>query len=461
MVSWPADDYANRFQKLLQAGDAETELTTAVDWVKSNVPKEPKGKKCAVRQPNDVHQMAKTTPCLTSGTLTNLSLESRAVPTLDTGKIHFFLQTYANSDDLFRAVGVIAINNDGWDGSAFNDLKRVNKDGEVHVLCLIAFWLGSKDFADLCADLAFEFSGYGIGSQAMTSVLKLIERDDKARAVEGCSAWRHAHFISEIADRMNAEGRKSEIKNEGERLLNSLREDGVCVGNYNAETLKRYTSLGRRCKEPAILSLLQCWEAHCKRDMLLDNVTTLRAVFSAIEQTEQLQLVIKTLMMEQLAGIRTTLMTTKSKNVARAIVLKKTFFTILSTKFPRLAADIAPYLSWKCYHDIYGIDENGFRVEGIYLEGSIENQPSAMRSRPLLQKLLKDSLNLKHDRTFCNMAADKTWPVGTLDLARGSAQTIANIVQDISTHYENDFPSHQPIPPISTEVSVPGTREGE
>ena len=420
MVSWPADDYANRFQKQLQAGDADTELTTALDWVKSNVPKEAKGKKCAARQPNDVHQMAKTTPCLTSGTLANLSLESRAVPTLDTGKIHFFLQTYANSDDLFRAVGVIAINNDGWDGSAFNDLKRANKDGEVHVLCLIAYWLGSKDFTDLCADLAFEFSGYGIGSKAMTSVLKLIERDDKARAVEGCSAWRHAHFISEIADRMNAEGRKSEIKNEGERLLISLREDGVSVGNYNAETLKRYTSLGRRCKEPAILSLLQCWEAHCKRDMLLDNVTTLRAVFSAVEQTEHLQLVIKTLMMEQLAGIRTALVVPRSKNepknptnIARAIVIKKTFFTILSTKFPRLAADIAPYQSWKCYHDIYGIDENGFRVEGIeppqeddeHDDANAENQPSAMRSRPLLQKLLKDTMKLKHDRTLCTMAA--------------------------------------------------------
>ena len=104
--------------------------------------------------------------------MVNLNLAASSVSTVDVGRIAFILQNYNTIDVLLGAVGNIKVNCDAWDGAEFKNLNRMNKDAEVQVLCLLAYWLNDLDFNASCADLCFEFSSYGVGSKQSTSTLK-------------------------------------------------------------------------------------------------------------------------------------------------------------------------------------------------------------------------------------------------------------------------------------------------
>ena len=218
----------------------------------------------------------------------------------------------------------------------------MNKDAEVHTLCLLSYWMKDADFNASCADLCFEFSAHGVGTKQSTSTLKLIDSDEKQRTVQGVSGWRRCVLYADLAAQMAVEGRCSDKGSEGERLLQMLRDDAVQIGSINAETLGRYVSLGRRCKDRIIITTLQCWEALCKRDMLVDSVTTLRHVFSSTEHNDSLAMILRTLMMEQRAGLRTKMDTPRSRNepkhptnIAKGIVLRKQLLDFILASFSR------------------------------------------------------------------------------------------------------------------------------
>ena len=227
--------------------------------------------------------------------------------------------------------------------------------------------------------------------------MQLIDCEEKERTVQGVSGWRRCVIYADLASQMASEGRCADKGSEGERLMQMMREDGVQIGSFNAETLGRYVSLGRRCKDRTILTTLQSWEALCKRDMLLDAVTTVRHVFGSTDDNDTLARILRTLMMEQRAGLRTKLETPRSRNeprhptnIAKGIVLRNQLLDFLGVSFPKLSEDMQSYCSWKYMQNFFGIDEHGIKVseatEVVESDEEMESadQISVYRSRPIL-----------------------------------------------------------------------------
>ena len=126
-------------------------------------------------------------------------MPASSISTVDAGKIAFILQNYNTLDTFFGAVGNIKINCADWDGAEFKNLIRMNKDAEVQVLCLLAFWLKDADLNAPCADICFEFSSYGVASKQSTSMLELIDFDEEERAIQGVNGWRRSVIYADLA----------------------------------------------------------------------------------------------------------------------------------------------------------------------------------------------------------------------------------------------------------------------
>ena len=80
--------------------------------------------------------------------------------------------------------------------------------------------------------------------------------------------------------RLDTEGRLSDIKGNGERLMRAMTEDAnrsKMIEGWNADTLSRYLNVGKRLGIPKVTRWLTVWEAAFKRNALLDEITMLRA----------------------------------------------------------------------------------------------------------------------------------------------------------------------------------------
>ena len=100
------------------------------------------------------------------------------------------------------------------------------------------------------------------------------------------------------------EGRVAGGADVGGCLIKLLTEDGVSPGKINAETMKRYIQLGRRCSNDTVKSCLEKWEALNRRDSLVDGITVLRGVCSSTENDALLGPILKDLMFQQGADLR-------------------------------------------------------------------------------------------------------------------------------------------------------------
>ena len=146
---------------------------------------------------------------MASGSLAQLDLMSSAVRTYDAGRMCFFLKEYDNISLVMKNVGPIGINLSlrSTADEVGPPFQRMNKDAEVHALCLIAYWVQSEAVTKACADLAFEFQQGGVGSKAKTGSLKLIDDDDKKRKVQGLCGWRRCLFYGDILNGIISEDR--------------------------------------------------------------------------------------------------------------------------------------------------------------------------------------------------------------------------------------------------------------
>ena len=88
-------------------------------------------------------------------------------------------------------------------------------------------------------------------------------------------------------------------------------DDGVMDESANEQTIKRYVSLGKRCEKHT--DLLTKWEACHQRDSLIDNISTIRLIFSVSDREEDIDIVLFSHFIEQRTGIRTTLAKSRLK----------------------------------------------------------------------------------------------------------------------------------------------------
>ncbi len=118
---------------------------------------------------------------LASGSLSMLDLGNNAVGTYDTGRMQWLLAEHSSVLALKSGIGSIPINYD--QGITAGSLVRLNKDAEVHALCLLVYWLQSPGILVCARDLTFELMHGGLGSHARTATLQLINADEAKRKV--------------------------------------------------------------------------------------------------------------------------------------------------------------------------------------------------------------------------------------------------------------------------------------
>ena len=450
---------SKRFAALIESGDIDDELLNAFKYVTANVSREAVGRACPVRAFADIVQVCNANPggsCLCGGSLSQLHLEwNPARSALDAGKISFFLAEYTTLTSLLKSVGTIIINSAVWAGESFNALIRVTKDAEVHLMCLIAYWAQDEKINAALADLTFDFQNVGLGTKQKTATLRQLDNEEKLKTVSGISGCRRVVLYADLAEAMQQEGRCAGQGCEAARLLALMKEDDLDVKHIQTDTMARYIALGRRCLTPSVKKLLMQWESLCKRDCLIDPVTTLRGTFTASDNDDDLCYILQTLMLQQRSGLRRQLITPKSHNdnrtpanVAKSILLRKNILNHMSQSMPQWQALIAPYMGTSIYLDMYGINAHGVRVgEAVDdLENTDEDDDdkaaeaelSSYKSRHILMTLLKKLNKNMFEKILCNMA--RTMVLGRLDLSTDAAKPIKAILDNLLNAYADDFP---------------------
>ena len=455
-------DFAARFLGVVNADALADELAASIAWVRENVPKTPVGAACPLRKPTDIKQLLDkgTEGVLSAGNLSASSLSASAVATIDTGRISLLLTNYRMLKSFKAMVGKVIINASVWDGKSYEELIRADKDAEVQAMCLVAYWCKIPQVSEAFADLTFEFRYNGTGSRSLTATLKLCENEDNLRSVLGLSGRRKVCVYADLVQMMLDEGRFTDGADVGDRLLKVLNEDGVSPGKLNADTMKRYIHLGRRCGNDIVKNCLEKWEALNRRDSLVDGITVLRGVCSSTENDVELGTILHELMLQQRAGLRKQLITSRSHNdastpanVAKGILLRNFIYTHVLRSFPKHKELIERFAPSAFYLAQFGIDENGNRVSDppdedadadsvVDAGGQADGGPtSSYKSRLPLEKFLKSLMFNKLERVICSMA--KSSSQNTLDLTTEEAKSIKASLDEIAGHYVADFPPTQ------------------
>ena len=448
--------HTKRFQELLQRGAAKDEVRRALDFASQKVSWTALGRSCSVMAPGPLKEKGDAFGCsqslLCGGSLGQMDLHADAVKTMDVGRISFFLHEYQTIQALKKAVGTIIINSSLWSGESFAGLRRVNKDAEVHTMCLLAYWLQTPEILDACADLAFDFQSVGTGTQQAIFTLHLLDDEDKQRNIAGISGWRRLLLYVDLADSMMSEGRVVAGETEADRLLNLLQQEKIDMGNINVDTMKRYLALGRRCQAPLIQDVLAKWEALSKRECLADQISTLRLVFGATDSDAELAYILHVLMLQQRCGIRCDLKIPKSRNelrtpanIAKGILIRQRIFTHLEHTFTQFRELIIGFSGDECYKDLFGIDEHGMKVQEAVEDAEDDDckEPSpgdisSYASRQVLLTFLKGLVKNVYEKTICGMS--KTTAAHRLDLTSEAAAPIRKVIDQISASYNVDFP---------------------
>ena len=195
------EDNCKKLMTLIMDDRIEFELASAVDYVKTNVPATPAGKTVGKRTLAEI-KLELSDPngsVLASGSLTQLALGTNAVGTIDAGRIHHLMTTADTLAELKELIGPIVINGDpllpSTESSDLSQpLTRLNKDAEVHALCLLIFWVKTPDLVKLATDLQFQYVHGGSGSQSSTCSLRLINKEERQRKATHSIYWRRCRF---------------------------------------------------------------------------------------------------------------------------------------------------------------------------------------------------------------------------------------------------------------------------
>ena len=85
------------------------------------------------------------------------------------------------------AIGPITVNYDSVDENCRGG-SRLDKDAEIHALCLLIMWTeGAKPFVELAADLVVKFVHAGTGSDSKAYTLRIINHEENKRKVRDTS----------------------------------------------------------------------------------------------------------------------------------------------------------------------------------------------------------------------------------------------------------------------------------
>ena len=133
--------------------------------------------------------------------------------------------------------------------------------------------------------------------------------------VMALSGWRRLVFLSDFTDCVVAEGSYSHLKNDADKLMQALKDQGLQDASINETTQKRYLALGKRVQLHQ--SVLMRWEMFHQRDSLVDNISTMRHLYSISDREEDIAYIFNDLFLQQRAGLRNSLVMYKSKMASK------------------------------------------------------------------------------------------------------------------------------------------------
>jgi hypothetical protein len=182
-----------------------------------------------------------------------------------------------------------------------------------------------------CADIVFEFHAMGVGCQSQLRKFGLVEDEESLKKVLGLSALGKCTVLLNIASTFEAERGTSEPS----KIMDGFKDVNVQMTNWNAETITRYLSVGKRLQAcPEVVAVLKLWEYSHGRDASFDGITALRSLVQvAGGSSGDMHYVCVTLYKEQLAGIRRLLTSLRSHSarydvprVLKALLCRRDLF---------------------------------------------------------------------------------------------------------------------------------------
>ena len=118
--------------------------------------------------------------------------------------------------------------------------------------------------------------------------------------------------------------------------------------SWNLETIRRYWAVGKRLRDPEIVSLINAIEVHFARNSFIDGISTLRTVVGATETVGELKVVLQTLFMEQRARLRRGVsLAGTGRFVFHAMLLRPVLLSYLRDRFPKFTQErkfLMPYM---------------------------------------------------------------------------------------------------------------------
>ena len=459
--------FVDKFKKSIADNTLQKDLGKAYAAAKAGVSLTASGKAVAQRSVADVKALAKDSSpdhsVLFSGTLSQLKLSEPSETTVDCGRICALLDS-PSIRDLQSMISPIIINLDQWSGDTAADLFRCSGDADVAALCLIRYW-GSDDkvlvgqLDEVATDLTFDCKSLGAGSKLQNQKLILMDREELKRQSGGMSGWRQCCKLYESSKIVELEKRHLDEKTPAERLIKAMEEDGVKMTGRNADTIKRYMSVGERLQPESIKAKLMLWESFEKRGTLFDNVTAIRSLVAVCNTTEQLEYVLNVLFLEQRAKLRPDMITSKSHqdnrtptNRIKAIVLRNCLLLHISETFPAFKDLVLSYQTEAYVKATYQIDKDGTRPDSFKeLESEEEdvnvddadadvgnNGFTSHTSRTPLEKICKELATNQLERTLCSMCKETSFQLLSVDLTVKAAASIVQRLDSIA--FASRFP---------------------
>ena len=176
--------------------------------------------------------------------------------------------------------------------------------------------------------------------------------------------------MADFADAIVAEGKYKDLKTDGDRMVQAMKDQGVDDATVNDTTKKRYLSLGKRVHSHK--NILMRWEMFHARDCLVDGVSVLRLIFAISEREEDIAYILKELFLQQRAALRASLQIPRSKNdnrtpqnIGKAMLIKRSILRHLVEVCPNLQTTLQPFVDNTHYEFQYGVLAGGERTKDI------------------------------------------------------------------------------------------------
>ena len=299
--------HADTLQTELQAAVAyATEVSRSAEW------KDCLGKSASATKPTDV--LAKMTgphasdSVMFGGTLSMLDLSDRVKPMdqLDVGRMWWACEVLDQDRSLRRLLGSIVVRADFKAGPEFLNLKRVERDADIDVLCLSIWWhkpasQGPHPLTDLCRDLVFCAQRVGQGLELEVERFKRMQDEEKLRNVLGKSAWRLALDMQNMVKLAEPQRNGMTDANLLSTVLTARKE----LANWRPDTCQRYLGVADKIDAKG-LNILNKWELAFQRGTLVDGITILRSAATAAANPEEMSVLLETLFFEQVCKLRST-----------------------------------------------------------------------------------------------------------------------------------------------------------